>query len=59
MSPVEYIIKERIELAKSFLNNPETSVSAACYQSGFNNLNYFTKLFKRSEGVTPTEFQRI
>lgn len=59
ISPVEYIIKERIELAKNFLNNPETSVSAACYQSGFNNLNYFIRLFKRSEGITPTEFQRL
>ena len=59
ISPVEYIIKERIELAKNFLNNPANSVSSACYQSGFNNLNYFTRLFKRSEGITPTEFQRL
>jgi AraC-like DNA-binding protein len=59
ISPLEYIIRERIDLAKSLLKSPEVSVTAACYQSGFNNLNYFARLFKRIEGVTPSEFQNL
>ena len=59
LSPLEYIIRERINLAKSLLKSPEVSVTAACYQSGFNNLNYFARLFKRIEGVTPSEFQNL
>ena len=59
LSPLEYIIRERLDLAKSLLKSPEVSVTAACYQSGFNNLNYFARLFKRIEGVTPSEFQNL
>ena len=59
ISPLEYIIRERIDLAKSLLKNPEVSITTACYQSGFNNLNYFARLFKRMEGVTPSEFQNL
>jgi AraC-like DNA-binding protein len=59
ISPLEYIIRERIDLAKSLLKSPEVSITAACYQSGFNNLNYFARLFKRMEGVTPSEFQNL
>ncbi len=59
ISPLEYIIRERIALAKSLLKSPEVSITAACYQSGFNNLNYFARLFKRMEGITPSEFQNL
>ena len=59
ITPLEYIIRERIDLAKSLLKDPDVSVTAACYQSGFNNLNYFARLFKRTEGITPSEYQRL
>ncbi len=58
LSPVEYIIRERIQMAKNLLSDRTINITAACYQSGFNNLNYFARLFKRVEGITPKEFQR-
>jgi AraC-like DNA-binding protein len=53
LSPVDFIIRERIELAKKLLKRPAANISEICLRSGFNNLNYFIRLFKRFEGVTP------
>ncbi|RKR83661.1 AraC family transcriptional regulator [Mucilaginibacter gracilis] len=57
ISPVDYIIKERILLAKQLMNNPYNSISDACFKAGFNNLNYFSRTFKKIEGVTPSLYK--
>ena len=41
------------------LAESDISVSKAWYCSGFNNLNYFIRQFKRIEGITPKAFQGI
>ncbi len=58
LSPVEFIIRERIGLAKRLLANPTATVTEVCYQVGFNNLHYFSRLFKMLEGVTPTVYRQ-
>jgi AraC family transcriptional regulator of arabinose operon len=57
ISPVDYIIKERIQLAKQLMSNPYNSISEACFKAGFNNLNYFSRAFKKTEGITPSLFK--
>ncbi|UFH54214.1 helix-turn-helix domain-containing protein [Spirosoma sp. KNUC1025] len=57
-SPVEYIIRERINLAKRLLTDPAATVSEVGYQVGFNNLHYFSRLFKTMEGITPTLYRQ-
>lgn len=57
ISPVEYIIKERLELARSLLSNPYKSISEACFQAGFHDLNYFCRAFKKVQGSTPGLFR--
>lgn len=60
LSPVEYIIRERINLAKRLLIDPDpaTSVSDVGYRVGFNNLHYFSRLFKLLEGITPSAYRQ-
>ncbi|OAB79873.1 helix-turn-helix domain-containing protein [Cochleicola gelatinilyticus] len=54
ISPIEFVLRQRIHLAKELLKNPLLTITDVCYQCGFNNLNYFSKQFKRIEGTTPT-----
>ncbi|PVH24064.1 AraC family transcriptional regulator [Sphingobacterium corticibacter] len=52
ISPMEYVIRERIAFAKRFLEQG-LSVKEAGYAVGFNDVNYFVRLFGRREGLTP------
>jgi AraC-like DNA-binding protein len=57
VSPLEYITAERIKLSKQLLaetNNSIQTVSAAC---GFTDVNYFIRVFKKVEGLTPKSYQ--
>jgi AraC family transcriptional regulator of arabinose operon len=57
LSPIDYIIKERIRLAKSYLKNHSLSITEICFKAGFSNLNYFTRMFRQMEGITPTTYR--
>ena len=57
-TPLEHVLHERIKAAKQLLSDPSLSVSEVCYRSGFNNLNYFIRQFKRIEGLTPKLYQK-
>lgn len=58
ISPVDFIHSERIKLAKILLANPLKTVSEVCYACGFNNMSYFSKLFKRLTRLSPSEFRQ-
>jgi len=57
MSPIEYILNEKIKYAKKLLSNPNLHVNEVSYASGFEDCNYFIRLFKKYEGVTPKQYQ--
>jgi AraC-like DNA-binding protein len=58
ISPMDFIIRERMKMAKKLLKDINISISQASYAVGVNNLSYFFKLFKRFEGVTPNTFRK-
>ena len=58
ITPVEFIIRERLGEAKRLLRHPLASVAEVCLRAGFNNLSYFQSLFKKHEGVTPGAYKR-
>jgi AraC-like DNA-binding protein len=57
ITPLEYINRERIKLAKQILSDKENSVSSVGYQCGFTDVNYFVRLFKKAEGITPGAYK--
>jgi AraC family transcriptional regulator of arabinose operon len=59
LSPIDYIIKERMRLAKRCLKNPGLSITDICFRAGFSNLAYFTRMFRQLEGMTPTEYRAL
>ncbi len=57
MSPMEFIVNEKIKFAKKLLCNPKINISEVSYATGFEDPNYFIRLFKKYEGVTPKQYQ--
>jgi len=53
-----YLNGVRINYACKLLRekNGANSVSVACYNSGFNSLSYFSRIFKKNVGCSPSEY---
>ncbi len=47
----------RIEAAKRLLQSTNLPVAEVAAQSGYDNANYFSKLFRQETGKTPNEFR--
>ncbi len=54
---VEHLNERRIENACRDLTAGK-SVTAAAFDSGFNDVSYFCKTFKKHKGITPTAYKR-
>lgn len=59
ITPVEYINRERVKLAKHLLSDSSLSITEISWQSGFNDVNYFVRLFKKTEGITPGTYREL
>lgn len=59
MGPNQLVLHERMRYAKQLLAEPDVPVKEVCFASGFNDPNYFTRQFKKMEGITPQEFKRM
>lgn len=58
-SPKNYINTLRIKKAKELLQLSKMSISEIAYEVGFNDPLYFTRLFKKKVGTSPTSFRSI
>lgn len=54
---VDYITELRIEKAKEMLKKGEISIKEICYEVGYNDPNYFSRVFKKIEGLSPSEYK--
>ncbi|MDF2922503.1 MAG: hypothetical protein K0R57_1417 [Paenibacillaceae bacterium] len=55
----EYVNKRRVELAKQLLVQTLDTVNDITEKCGFNNSNYFIRVFKKHEGITPGQFRQM
>lgn len=55
-TPVDYLNYYRIERACYQLLTTQHSITEVAYGSGFNDLSYFIKTFKKYKGVTPKQY---
>ncbi|WP_419913938.1 helix-turn-helix domain-containing protein [Hoeflea sp.] len=56
-SPLQFVIAERIELAKVLLKTTGLTVSEICFRTGYNDQSRFGQHFKRATGTTPAAFR--
>ncbi len=54
---IEYLTHLRMKQAKEYLANPQYSIKEVCIMCGYSDPNYFSRIFKKYEGVSPTEFR--
>lgn len=59
ITPLQYINRERLKLAKQLLADRNNSVGQVSMLCGFNDTNYFIRLFRSAEGITPGTYQLI
>jgi len=53
-----YLIDLRILNAMTLLQRPALSVTDVCYATGFNELSYFCRMFKKYTGISPNHFRK-
>ena len=53
----EFIIEYRMQLAEELLKNTELTVTTVSVKVGYPNYAYFTKLFKKHSGFTPSAYR--
>lgn len=56
ITPNNYLLNLKINCAKALIKTNGISVSGAAYMSGFNDIGYFSKCFKKLTGVSPSKF---
>lgn len=55
----EYVNQYRVEKASVLLMNTEDTIGNVGESVGFEDINYFSRIFKRIKGVTPREYRKI
>lgn len=58
-SIIDYINRCRISNASALLKDKNTSVKDVAYSVGFTDQMYFSRVFKRVNGISPSEFRAI
>ncbi|MCB0651202.1 MAG: DNA-binding response regulator [Saprospiraceae bacterium] len=56
-SPNSFIRFLRLKKAKTLLQDPELSITAVAFDSGFSDPSYFTRVFKQEFGKTPVDWR--
>jgi len=58
-TPVEYLQEVRINQARELLKRSNLSIAEIAFAAGYQDVSYFTGLFRRLHGVTPNAYRRL
>jgi len=58
MPPRYYQLRQRLRQAKHLLMRDDAPIKTVAYELGFSDQLYFSRLFTRYEGISPSEFRR-
>ena len=57
-TPIDYINRLRIDRACFEMSVNKLNVTEAAYECGYNEISYFTKIFKKYKGMTPGAYRK-
>ena len=55
----EYINNKRIDISVSLLNTTDSSIQNVAAQVGFLDVNYYTRIFKKLKGISPSAYRNL
>jgi AraC family L-rhamnose operon regulatory protein RhaS len=58
MAPMEYLKKVRLQKAATMLLTTNANVTEVAFACGFNDSNYFSSLYHKEFGMSPSRFKR-
>ncbi len=58
MTPYEYVLKRKMQVAKQLLKNTKLSIRDIALELGFTNEHYFSSCFKQQNGLTPGQYRK-
>lgn len=56
-SPVQFIISVRLQRASKMLKVSDKTISEIAYEVGYSDQAYFSRVFKKEYGISPSEFK--
>ena len=59
MTPLQYILSVRLANAKTLLETKDYNVTETAYAVGFHNPLYFSKMFSKHFGISPSEYRKL
>lgn len=57
--PGRFLKQQKLNYAKKLLVLPEMTVALVAEMLGFSNVNYFSKVFRKENGMTPAEYRKL
>jgi len=58
VSPLQYILTKKLNIAQLMLNQNDLSVKEVAFKLGFENETYFSRVFVKKCGISPSEFKK-
>ena len=55
---IEYCNSLRLQKAEELLSRKDVKIIDTALDSGFNNVSYFNRIFKKKHGISPTEYKK-
>lgn len=59
ISIIDYFINIKMEYAKQLINEGQSTITEIAMSVGYNNPNYFSRLFKKKVGLSPSEYGNL
>ncbi len=59
LSPANYYVRQRLSRAKQLLRNSTLTITDIAVALGFSSSQYFSTVFKRYVGLSPSEYRRL